>query len=42
MFSYALAASEENASGEEVVTAPTCGACGVIPGVLIAMVKSLI
>ena len=39
MFSYALAASEENASGEEVVTAPTCGACGVIPGVLIAMVE---
>ena len=39
MFSYALATSEENASGEEVVTAPTCGACGVIPGVLIAMVE---
>ena len=32
--SYALAVSEENASGNLVVTAPTCGACGVVPGVL--------
>lgn len=32
LFAYALAASEENASGAEVVTAPTCGAAGVIPG----------
>lgn len=39
MFSYALAASEENASAGEVVTAPTCGAAGVMPGVLIAMVE---
>lgn len=31
---YALAVSEENASGGRVVTAPTCGACGVVPGVL--------
>ncbi len=31
---YALAASEENASGDRVVTAPTNGACGVIPAVL--------
>ncbi|HBC86285.1 MAG TPA: L-serine ammonia-lyase [Lentisphaeria bacterium] len=31
---YALAVSEENASGGIVVTAPTCGSCGVIPSVL--------
>ncbi|HRD91032.1 MAG TPA: L-serine ammonia-lyase, iron-sulfur-dependent, subunit alpha, partial [Accumulibacter sp.] len=29
-----LAVSEENAAGGEVVTAPTCGACGVLPAVL--------
>ncbi len=33
-FAYALAVSEENAVGGEVVTAPTCGACGVLPAVL--------
>jgi L-serine dehydratase len=32
--SYALAVSEENASGNLVVTAPTCGSAGVLPGVL--------
>lgn len=32
--SYAFAVSEENASGGMVVTAPTCGACGVLPAVL--------
>lgn len=31
---YALAVSEQNASMGEVVTAPTCGACGVLPAVL--------
>ena len=31
---YALAVSEENASGSKIVTAPTCGASGVLPGVL--------
>jgi L-serine dehydratase len=31
---YAYAVSEENASGGEVVTAPTCGSCGVVPAVL--------
>lgn len=31
---FALACSEENASGGTVVTAPTCGACGVLPAVL--------
>ncbi|MBE6123441.1 MAG: L-serine ammonia-lyase [Erysipelotrichaceae bacterium] len=30
MMSYAYAASEENADGKTVVTAPTLGACGVI------------
>jgi L-serine dehydratase len=28
---YAFAASEENAAGHVVVTAPTCGSCGVLP-----------
>ncbi len=31
---YALAVSEENAAGGRVVTAPTNGACGIIPAVL--------
>ena len=31
---YAFAVSEENAAGGEIVTAPTCGACGVLPAVL--------
>ena len=33
-FAYALAASEENAAGHVIVTAPTCGSCGVLPAVL--------
>ncbi len=37
--SYALAVSEENASGGEIVTAPTCGSCGVLPGVLYYLQK---
>ncbi len=32
--SYAFAVSEQNASGEIIVTAPTCGAAGVLPAVL--------
>ncbi len=32
--SYAFAVSEQNASGEQIVTAPTCGASGVVPAVL--------
>ena len=32
--SYAFAVSEENAAGGTIVTAPTCGACGVLPAVL--------
>lgn len=31
---YAYAVSEENAAGGLIVTAPTCGACGVLPAVL--------
>ncbi len=34
VYAYALAVSEENASGGEIVTAPTCGSCGVVPAVL--------
>jgi len=40
VFSYALAVSEENASGGRIVTAPTCGACGVVPAVLYHLQKS--
>jgi L-serine dehydratase len=31
---FALAVAEENASGEIVVTAPTCGSSGILPAVL--------
>lgn len=31
---YAFAVSEENAAGGRIVTAPTCGSCGVLPSVL--------
>ena len=31
---YAYAVSEQNASGGTIVTAPTCGACGVVPAVM--------
>lgn len=34
VYAYALAVSEHNASGGRVVTAPTCGSCGIIPAVL--------
>lgn len=34
VYSYSLAVSEENASGGVIVTAPTCGSCGVLPAVL--------
>lgn len=40
VFAYALAVSEENASGGLIVTAPTCGSCGVLPGVLYHLWKS--
>ncbi len=34
VYAYALAVSEENAAGGRIVTAPTCGSCGVLPAVL--------
>ena len=40
VYSYALAVSEENASGGVIVTAPTCGSCGVMPSVLYHLSKS--
>lgn len=33
-FAYALAVSEQNATGGTIVTAPTCGSCGVLPSVI--------
>lgn len=36
VLAYAYAASEQNAAGGVVVTAPTCGASGVIPAVFVA------
>lgn len=39
--SYAYAVSEENACGNVVVTAPTCGASGVIPAVIYYCYKQL-
>jgi len=39
-YAYALAVAEENAGGGEVVTAPTCGSSGVLPGVLYHLYKS--
>ena len=40
VFAYALAVAEENAAGGRVVTAPTCGSCGVVPSVLRFLVES--
>lgn len=39
-FAYALAVSEENASGGVIVTAPTCGSSGVVPGALYHLFRS--
>ncbi len=39
VFAYALACSEENASGGKIVTAPTCGSCGVLASVLYHLSK---
>lgn len=36
---YALAVAEENADNGTIVTAPTCGSCGVVPSVLYYMHK---
>ena len=40
VYAYALAVSEENAGGGTIVTAPTCGSCGVLPGVLYHLFSS--
>lgn len=40
VYAYALAVSEENASGGKIVTAPTCGSSGVLPAVLYHLHKS--
>ncbi len=37
IYAYALAVSEENASGGKIVTAPTCGSSGILPSVLYHM-----
>jgi L-serine dehydratase len=34
LYAYGLAVAEENAGGGEIVTAPTCGSCGILPSVL--------
>ena len=34
IMAYALAVSEQNASGGKVVTAPTCGSAGVLPAIM--------
>lgn len=39
LFSYALAVSEENAAGGRIITAPTCGSSGVLPGLLYYLYK---
>ncbi|MBQ2018229.1 MAG: L-serine ammonia-lyase [Alistipes sp.] len=39
LYAYALAVAEENASGGVVVTAPTCGSCGVLPAVIHHLAK---
>ena len=39
VLAYALAVSEENACGGTIVTAPTCGSCGVLPGILYHLQK---
>ncbi|SQD93190.1 L-serine dehydratase [Candidatus Bipolaricaulis anaerobius] len=38
---YAIATAEENAAGGRVVTAPTCGAAGVLPAVLRTLQETL-
>lgn len=38
---YAMAASEENAAGHCVVTAPTCGAAGVIPSIVFMLKRHM-
>ena len=39
IFAYALAVAEENSSGGTIVTSPTCGAAGVVPGLLVSLIE---
>lgn len=39
--SYAYAVAEENADGGEIVTAPTCGASGIMPAIMYYCYKQL-
>ena len=39
--SYAYAVAEENASGQTIITAPTCGSSGVLPAILYYCYKQL-
>lgn len=39
IMAYAMAVSEQNAAGGVVVTAPTCGSSGVMPGILYHLKK---
>lgn len=41
IMSYAYSANEENASGHQVVTAPTLGACGVLASIIYYCYKDL-
>lgn len=41
VYAYALAVIEENAGGGTIVTAPTCGSCGVLPAVLYYMKEQM-
>lgn len=38
--SYAFAVAEENAAGGNIVTAPTCGSCGVLPATFFYVQKT--
>jgi len=38
---YAYAVAEQNAAGGQVVTAPTCGSCGVLPAILYRLREAL-
>ena len=40
IMAYALAVSEQNASGGKVVTAPTCGSAGILPAMLYHIKRS--
>lgn len=40
VYAYSLAVSEENACGGKIVTAPTCGSCGVLPAVFFHLKES--